>query len=70
MNWTLSPWWLPGAALAFFGLMIAIFPELLALIVASAFVFTGISWLMIGWSARRARVNERKAARVYYFDHR
>lgn len=66
MNWSPYPWWLPGAALAFFGVMIAIFPELLALLVASAFLLTGLSWLMIGWSARVMK--ERKAAKVYYYE--
>lgn len=66
MNWSPNPWWLPGAALAFFGLMIAIFPELLALLVASAFLFAGLSWLMIGWSARRMKAP--RTARVYYYE--
>ena len=32
---TSSPWWLPGAALILFGIAIVLFPELLALMVAS-----------------------------------
>ena len=48
-------WWLPGAALLLFGLLIAVFPELLALLVASAFVFAGASLLTAGYSARRFR---------------
>jgi hypothetical protein len=62
----LNPWWLPGAALAFFGLMIAVFPELLSLIVASAFLFTGLSWLLLGWSAQRNPAQNRPTTTVYY----
>ncbi len=65
-----NPWWLPGAALAFFGLMIAVFPELLSLIVASAFLMAGMSWLMVGWSARRKRDQRRNSAWVYTYERR
>lgn len=50
-----SPWWLPGAALIFFGVMIVLFPELLAFMVASALIFTGISLLVLGRAFTRAR---------------
>lgn len=53
------PWWLPGAALMTFGLMVAVFPELLALLVAAAFMFVGMSSLAAGWSARRFRQDMR-----------
>ncbi|MBL8120375.1 MAG: hypothetical protein J0L63_10245 [Anaerolineae bacterium] len=59
MNWSPYPWWVPGAALVFFGVMIAIFPELLALMVASAFLFSGLSWLVGGWAMRRNRPTQR-----------
>ena len=52
-------WWLPGATLVFFGLMIAIFPELLALMVAAAFLFVGAGWLATGYWAKKARKNAR-----------
>ncbi|MDX2139812.1 MAG: hypothetical protein SF123_17130 [Chloroflexota bacterium] len=49
------PWWIPGAVLVTFGLLIAIFPELLSLLVASAFLFAGLSLLAAGWSGQRFR---------------
>jgi membrane protein implicated in regulation of membrane protease activity len=49
------PWWIPGAFLVTFGLLIAIFPELLSLLVASAFLFAGLSLLAAGWSGQRFR---------------
>lgn len=49
-----SPWWVPGAVLIFFGVMIAAFPELLSFMVAAAFLFFGASLLLIGWGVRRA----------------
>jgi hypothetical protein len=58
-----NPWWLPAAGLVFFGLLIAIFPQLLALIVASAFITVGLSWLMAGWSFRRNR-----SSQTYYVE--
>jgi len=51
-------WWLPAAGLLFFGLLIAIFPELLSLIVASAFIFVGLTWLIGGWTFRRNRSSQ------------
>ncbi len=54
------PWWLPGAALLVSGLLIVIYPELLALLVASAFVFAGTGLLMAGWAARRYRQQMRR----------
>lgn len=49
------PWWLPGAALLVFGLLVAAFPELLALMVALGFVLVGTSLLAAGWAAKRYR---------------
>jgi len=49
------PWWLPGAALLIFGLLVAAFPELLALMVALGFVLAGTSLLAAGWAAKRYR---------------
>jgi hypothetical protein len=51
-----SIWWLPGAALITMGVLIALFPELLSLIVASALVMSGMSALLFGNAIRRARV--------------
>lgn len=56
-------WWIPGAALLFFGFMIAVFPELLALMVASAFMFIGGAYLLTGWTIQRSR--RETPARVY-----
>lgn len=62
---TNTMWWLPGAVLVFFGLMIVIFPELLALMVASAFMMIGVSWLLMGWGVRRR--DNRSATTTYYY---
>jgi uncharacterized membrane protein HdeD (DUF308 family) len=59
-----SPWWLPGALLVLFGITVMIMPELLAWMVASAFIFAGVSWLAAAWTARKQRRN----LRVFYFD--
>ncbi len=58
-------WWFPGAMLMLAGLMIAIFPELLSLIVASALLFVGLTWLVGGWQANRWRKQNRNANVVY-----
>jgi membrane protein implicated in regulation of membrane protease activity len=50
-----TPWWIPGAMLILFGLAIVIFPELLALIVASALIFAGANLLVWGHWMRRAQ---------------
>ncbi|MEZ4670927.1 MAG: hypothetical protein R3E39_23740 [Anaerolineae bacterium] len=63
---TNNMWWLPGAGLLFFGLMIAVFPELLALMVASAFIMIGISWLLMGWGVRRRDNTPTQSTRYYY----
>lgn len=52
---TTSPWWMPGVLLVLFGVTIIVFPELLALMVASAFVLAGALWLSIGYAARKAQ---------------
>lgn len=41
-------WWLPGAAMIFFGVLIFVFPELLAYIVATAFIGFGVAMIMGG----------------------
>nr|PZN57923.1 MAG: hypothetical protein DIU68_03120 [Chloroflexota bacterium] len=61
------PWWLPGAALVLFGLLIVIFPELLALMVATAFIMIGLTWLSFGYAAHKARRERR--TRVYTYDY-
>lgn len=66
MNHTNAPWWLPGAALVIFGVLIVLFPELLALMVATAFAFVGSLWLAIGYIARK---NQRQPnSRLYIYD--
>lgn len=64
---TTFPWWLPGAALTIFGLAIVVFPELLALMVATAFIFGGVSWLMAGYTAQKIRRDNPKR-QVFYYD--
>ncbi len=61
-------WWLPGAALIAFGVMIAVFPELLALMVASSFFVIGFGWLTFGWSMRRLEQRSRTTRQVYYYE--
>lgn len=58
-----TPWWFPGTALMIFGVLVAVFPELLALLVAAAFMFAGLGLLMAGWSARRFRQQLYRARR-------
>jgi predicted membrane protein len=60
------PWWLPGSALLLFGILIAIFPELLSLLVASTFIFAGVSLLAGMWSARRFRAQMQMQRRDEY----
>lgn len=62
---TNGPWWLPGAALVIFGLAIVIFPELLSLMVASAFVIAGMSWLFIASKARK--FTQKRAPTMYVY---
>jgi uncharacterized membrane protein HdeD (DUF308 family) len=50
-----TPWWLPGTLLILFGIAIVLFPELLALLVASAFLFAGALWLSLAYAARKTR---------------
>lgn len=47
-------WWLPGGVLIFLGLMIFIYPELLAFIVATALIGSGFTLLMWGRTFRQA----------------
>jgi uncharacterized membrane protein len=61
-------WWLPGAVMIFFGVMIAVFPELLALMVASAFFVLGLGWLSFGWTMRRWEKRSRDTRQVYYYE--
>jgi hypothetical protein len=61
-----STWWLPGAMLVVFGVAIVLFPDLLALMVASAFILIGASWLSIAYAARKARRNS--ITTVYGYD--
>ena len=49
------PWWVPGVALTVLGLMIVLFPELLAMMVATVLLMAGVGWLALGWTARRNR---------------
>jgi Flp pilus assembly protein TadB len=51
-------WWLvmlPGLSLVFIGLAILIWPELLAYMVATLFLFAGITLTLWGWQMRRMR---------------
>lgn len=66
MRYKTTPWWLPGLLLVLFGVTIVIFPELLALMVASAFILTGTSWLMMGYAARKQR--QQTAQQVFYYE--
>lgn len=61
------PWWIPGAALTLFGLLIAVFPELLSLMVASAFLFIGIGWLVAGWKFRQMQRDNQNGTTVYTY---
>ena len=63
----MNMWWLPGATLVLFGLMIAIFPELLALMVATAFTIIGLSWLLLGWGMRR-NGTKRPTTTIYTYE--
>lgn len=67
-----GPWWLPGGVLVAFGFLIAVFPELLALLVASAFIIIGMSWLAMGWGAQQMRrqVEQAQQTRIYHYEER
>jgi drug/metabolite transporter (DMT)-like permease len=60
-----TPWWLPGAALILFGVAMVVFPELLALLVASAFIIAGGTWLSIAYTGRKLRHERRSPVYVY-----
>ncbi len=60
-----SPWWLPGAALVLFGVAIVVFPELLSLLVATAFIIAGGTWLAIANTARKLRRDRQSPVYVY-----
>lgn len=62
------PWWLPGTFMIFFGVMIAIFPELLALLVAAAFISAGLGMLFFGRSVRAIKRQNIANYRYYYRD--
>lgn len=62
--YTNTPWWVPGVALTVMGLMIVLFPELLAMMVATLMLMVGVGWLAIGWTTRR---NPRKEVPVYVY---
>jgi hypothetical protein len=63
MSRSTSPWWVPGALLILFGVTIVIFPELLALMVASFFILAGAFWLSMAYGARKLR---REASQQIY----
>lgn len=48
-------WWMPGVILILFGVTIVVFPELLALMVASFFILAGALWLSMSYTARKMR---------------
>ena len=58
-------WWLPGASLIFFGVLIFIFPELLAFIVAAAFISLGVGMLTAQRMMRRSYTRNVTHHRVY-----
>lgn len=58
-------WWLPGAALIVFGLLIFIYPELLAFIVATAFIGVGVTMLSVGRGFRQAMRGQVTSYRMY-----
>lgn len=60
-----SIWWLPGASLIFFGVLIFIFPELLAFIVAAAFISLGAGMLAAQRMMRRSYTNNVTSHRIY-----
>jgi len=62
-------WWLvmmPGLLLTATAMAILIWPELLAYMVASVLLFTGISLSLWGWSLRQAEKRQRRDPVVYY----
>jgi hypothetical protein len=63
---TNAPWWLPGTLMVLFGLTIVVFPELLALMVASALIMIGLTWLLLAWNARKLRRNTMQ--QTFYYD--
>jgi hypothetical protein len=65
-----TPWWLPGAALVLFGVAIVVFPELLSLLVASAFIIAGGTWLSMAYTARKLRQEARRAPVYVYREQR
>jgi len=62
-------WWLPGIALIFFGVLIFIFPELLAFIVATGFITVGMITLAAQKMMRRTfNTNSPRSYRIYRQD--
>ena len=58
-------WWLPGASLIFFGILVFIFPELLAFIVAAAFISLGVILLTVQRMMRRPFSRSVTGYRIY-----
>ncbi|MEM6282474.1 MAG: hypothetical protein AAF787_09810 [Chloroflexota bacterium] len=58
-------WWLPGAALIFLGVLIIIYPQLLAYIVAAVFISIGVGMIIAGRFFRRAVSSSITSYRVY-----
>ncbi len=48
-------WWLPGVTLIAFGVLIAVFPQLLSLIVSAAFIVAGVNTLLLTHNFRKAQ---------------
>lgn len=65
-----NPWWLPGALLIAFGVAIIIFPELLALLVATGMIMAGVSYLLWMNTLRRLRRERRDGTTIYTFERR
>jgi hypothetical protein len=64
MMWNANLSWVPGAMLLTFGLLIALFPELLSLLVASALMMIGLTWIFAAWQTRQMR--KRRPQVVWY----
>ena len=68
-----APWWLvmaPGLMLIFVGLVILIWPQLLAYMIASMILFVGISISLWGWSMRylKQRQSSSEPPKTVYYD--
>ncbi len=58
-------WWLPGTALIVFGILIIVYPQLLAYFVATAFIGSGLSMIAAGRLFRQA-ANTRSGTVISY----